>query len=422
MKKVTATYLPAFITLLLVINLSSCLKDKCTKTYSYKIYEPVYKTTAEVRANIKSNAPREVEHPGKLFIVGNYIFLNEVDRGIHVINNSNPASPQRVAFIDIPGNIDLAVKGNILYADFYTDMVALDISDPLNAVVKKFTEGVFPERSYINGFVANQNSIITEWNIHDTTISESCEGQGFFGRPGVLFLASADASQKSSAYSAVGVGGSMARFAVVSNYLYTVGYSDLSSFNISNSSSPVFTNKTMVDWHVETIYPFKDKLFIGSNNGMYIYDVQSSPGNPVKLGQFVHARSCDPVIADGDFAYITLSDGNACLESQNQLEVVDIKNLANPFLVKQYQMTHPLGLSKDGNLLFVCDGTDGLKIYNASDPGSTITLKKQITMSETYDVIAFNKIAMVVAKDGLYQYDYSNPENIKLLSKIGLKL
>ena len=57
-----------------------------------------------------------------------------------------------------------------------------------------------------------------------------------------------------------------------------------------------FSNKLQVDWQVETIYPFKDKLFIGSNNGMYIYDINSSPGNPVKVGEFTHARSCDPVL------------------------------------------------------------------------------------------------------------------------------
>ena len=96
------------------------------------MYVPVYKTNEEVRLNIKSNPAKEMERPGKLFIKGHYIFLNEVDKGIHVIDNSNPASPRNVSFIDIPGNVDLAVKGSILYADMYTDMVALDISDPEN--------------------------------------------------------------------------------------------------------------------------------------------------------------------------------------------------------------------------------------------------------------------------------------------------
>jgi len=39
---------------------------------------------------------------------------------------------------------------------------------------------------------------------------------------------------------------------------------------------------------------------------------------------------------------------------------------------------------------------------------------------DTYDVIAWNKNAIVVAKDGLYQYDYSDANNIHLVSKISI--
>ncbi|HJY22988.1 MAG TPA: hypothetical protein VJ279_08895, partial [Hanamia sp.] len=133
---------------MLMLLLNSCVKDNCKKIYTYSFYQPVYKTTAEVRANIKSNTPKEVVNPGKLFIIGNYIFLNEIDKGIHIIDNRNPSSPRNVAFIDIPGNLDLAVKGNALYADLYSDLVTLDVTDPLNVVVKKYNEGVFPYRAY----------------------------------------------------------------------------------------------------------------------------------------------------------------------------------------------------------------------------------------------------------------------------------
>ena len=132
------------------IFFQNCVKDHCTSQYTF--WEPVYQSKAEVRANIKSNSPREIERPGKIYIRGNYIFLNEIDRGIHIIDNSNSGSPRIVAFIDIPGNLDMAVKGNILYADFYTELVTIDITDPLHAVVKKFNENIFPERTWGNGF------------------------------------------------------------------------------------------------------------------------------------------------------------------------------------------------------------------------------------------------------------------------------
>ena len=68
---------------------------------------------------------------------GNYIFLNEVNKGVHIIDNSNPAKPSIKAFINIPGNVDIAVKGSTLYADLFADLVVVDISNPLDAAFKK---------------------------------------------------------------------------------------------------------------------------------------------------------------------------------------------------------------------------------------------------------------------------------------------
>lgn len=401
---------------------SGCVKDTCHRSSIYSFYQPVYRTKAEVKANIKSNPAIEIKNPGKIFILGNYIFLNEIDKGVHIIDNSNPSSPRNAAFIDIPGNIDLAVKGNTLYADLYTDMVTLDITDPLHAVVKKYSEGVFPSRAYNNGFMGINGNVIVDWIKKDTTIIEDCSGYTMLAQNSGVFLMTntpaANGLTKASS-SPVGMGGSMARFALVNNYLYTVSNEYLNIFNISISNNPAFANKVPVDWHVETIYPFKDKLFIGSNNGMFIYDIQSSPATPVKIGEFTHARACDPVIVDDNFAYVTLHSGTTCLGFNNQLDVVALNNLTNATLAKTYALTSPHGLSKDGNLLFICDGTDGLKIYDASNV-MNLQLIKHIGGAETYDVIAYNNIAIVVATDGLYQYNYSNPNDIRLISKIGI--
>ena len=403
-----------------IIFFSGCVKDTCKHTFSYTLYLPVYKTTAEVRANIKSNPAKEIQEPGKIVLLGNYIFLNEVDKGIHIIDNSNPSSPKNIAFIDIPGNEDIAVKGNTLYADLYTDLVTLDITDPLHVVVKKYNEGVFPYRIYSNGFYADSTKIIVDWTKRDTTVTQDCASYGIlYYTPGIALANDASQAFKSSPSPAIGQGGSMARFALVGNYLYTVGDQDLSVFNITNGNNPLFSNKMQVDWHVETIYPFKNNLFVGSNNGMFIYDINSSPSNPVKVGEFTHARSCDPVIADDNYAYVTLHSGTTCLGYSNELDVVKLNNLTNAELVKTYNLTSPLGLSKDGNLLFICDGTDGLKIYDASNI-LNLQLLKQFPGMETYDVIAWNKIALLVAKDGLYQYDYSDVNNIHLVSKLNI--
>jgi hypothetical protein len=422
MKKFIYQFISLLSLLAFIFFFSGCVKDNITRIYTYSYYLPVYKTTAEVKANIKSNSPQEIVNPGKIVLLGNYIFLNEVDKGIHVIDNSNSASPRNTAFIDIPGNMDLALKGNTLYADLYTDLVTLDISDPLNVVVKKYNEGVFPYRYYGYGFYNDSTRIITDWIKHDTTITEKIgNGNGPIYPQAYYMNASALSSSNgaNNSGSPIGKGGSMARFAIINNYLYTVDESDLNIFDITNTNNPAFSNKFQVDYHVETIYPFENKLFIGSNNGMFIYNIETNPANPTKMGEFTHARGCDPVIADGQFAFITLHSGTTCLGFNNELDVVKLNDLVDASLVKIYNLTSPQGLSKDGNLLFICDGSDGLKIYDAADVNN-LKLVKQFSNIETYDVIAYNHIALVVAKNGLYQYDYSDANNIHLISKIGI--
>ncbi|MDX2047020.1 MAG: hypothetical protein SFU87_09545 [Chitinophagaceae bacterium] len=407
--------------LCLTLFFSSCFKDKCLRTYTY--FEPVYKTSAEVRVNVKSNAPQPVERPGKLFIKGNYIFLNDIDKGVHIIDNSNPSSPKNVAFISIPGNMDLAVKGDMLYADMYMDLVAIDIVNPLNAVARKFIDDAFPFRRYSSGFLQDTGKIIVDWKRIDTTVELECGNGGFFGinpeKNFVVFdLMSQGAANSTGGFlrSPFGMGGSMARFTIVNNQLYTVSDYDLNVFSISTAENPVFSNKVNIGFGIETIYPFGNRLFIGSTDGMYIYDI-SNASNPSQVGKFGHVRSCDPVIADNDHAYVTLRSGTECQGFTNQLEVLSLQSITNPSLLKTYSMTNPHGLSKDGSLLFVCDGKDGLKIYDATQPRALVLLK-HIANLEAYDVIAWNNIALLSAKDGLYQYEYSNAKDIKLLSKI----
>lgn len=406
-------------TILPMIIFSGCIKDTCRQSRSYTMYVPVYKTNEEVRLNIKSNPAKEMERPGKLFIKGHYIFLNEIDKGIHVIDNSNPASPRKISFIDIPGNVDLAVKGSILYADMYTDMVAMDISDPENVSLKKVVEGVFPFRYYDSGFVMDSTKVIVDWVTRDTTITEDCDNNfGTWGNRDMMLFSNSGSSESfgTKATSPFGMGGSMARFSVVQDRLYTVSDQDLTVFNIQNAIDPLYASKVNVGWGIETIYPFKNNLFIGSNSGMFIYDI-SNADQPKLTGKFGHVQSCDPVIADDQYAYVTLRSGTECQGFTNQLEVLKLNGITDPALVKIYTLTNPHGLSKDGDLLFICDGSDGLKVFNAATP-SNIYLIKHLTGLTTYDVIAWNQKAIVSASDGLYQFDYTNPNEIRLLSKI----
>lgn len=405
----------------IVLLLSACMKDTLTEHYTF--YRPVYRTRDEVKNNIRSNTPIAIQQPGKIVSKDHYVFLNEVNKGIHIIDIANPAKPDNIAFIEIPGCVDLAINGAYLYADCYTDLVTLDISDPLHIAVKQFLNGVFPHR-YYQGFIADTSKVIKEWVRVDTSINKRfsgtlthslnedksqsfLSGSGFAGSPSGYAVSS----------SGTGISGSLARFALLNRRMYTVSQNDLKVFNISLPASPSFVSSvSLQQGNIETVFPYKNKLFIGSQAGMFIFDV-SNPDQPQKNSQFTHARSCDPVIADDKYAYVTLSGGSFCGGFSNQLDIIDISKLSNPFLVKSYNLTSPRGLSKDGNLLLICDGKDGLKIFDAAN-ASQVSLVKQVTGFEASDVIALQGLAITVAKDGLYFIDYSNAGNAAVIGKI----
>jgi hypothetical protein len=214
-----------------------------------------------------------------------------------------------------------------------------------------------------------------------------------------------------------GIGGSMARFGLLDDRMYTVSNWDLKIFNTSNPAAPNFITTIKLNrGDIETIFPYQKNLFIGTESAMMIFNA-TDKDNPTYLSTFSHARACDPVIADQSFAYVTLRSNNFCRGFVNQLDVVNVSQLLSPRLVKTYLLTQPAGLSKDQNWLFICDGSDGLKIFDATR-ADDIQLLKTIPLKKTYDVITINGIAITVAEDGIYFIDYRNPNQAFITGKI----
>jgi hypothetical protein len=202
---------------------------------------------------------------------------------------------------------------------------------------------------------------------------------------------------------------------LVGDYLYAIPERhSLQVINIANSTKPQLGGNVYAGFDLETVYPFRDKLFLGSMEGVYIYDI-SNPGNPTSLGSFSHGRACDPVITDGNYAYVTLHAGTSCGGASNELDVLNVENLSTPVLVSSLPMTRPMGLSKDGNLLFVCD-PPGVKIFDAGSPGS-LELRNTLDVGNALDVITSNGRLVAISDKGVYQFDYSRP-GIPLLSAL----
>lgn len=428
-------YALLFLTTLLGLSvlLEGCT-DKCEVTREYVYFEPVYTTVEEIRSGVAFEPAQVIGTVGKIYFKDGILYVNEPGEGIHIINNEDPAHPVQLNFLKIPGNYDLAIKGNTLYADSYVDLVAFDVSEVSNIHEVNRVEGVFKNYHVMGYSIDEDCCVITSFQEKKTVyVDESdCAGTsvqpwgGIFYESGIAMRADVAANFSTMAAiapgsgSGSGVGGSLARFTISGNHLYLLDGGDLHAVNIINETNPVPGSRTQLGWDIETIFPYEQNLFVGSMTGMHILDI-SSPESPVRLSTFQHVRSCDPVVVEGDYAYVTLRTGNACVGDVNQLDVVDISDLRNPQLVKTYPMSNPHGLGIDSHMLFVCDGTDGLKAYDATDVNkidqNLVAHHKGI---HAVDVIPFNNVLMMIGQDGILQYDYSNPKELKILSKISV--
>jgi hypothetical protein len=103
---------------------------------------------------IISLPPQPIGNLGKIYYKAPYIYVNERFRGVHVYDNSDPTQPVPVAFIQIFGSEDIAINGNILYADNYTDLAAIDISDIHNVQVVSRVKDLYSReaKAYPEGF------------------------------------------------------------------------------------------------------------------------------------------------------------------------------------------------------------------------------------------------------------------------------
>lgn len=401
------------IILALLSAMASGCRESCDKQI-IQTYEPIYKSVSEVRQTPKYTAARTIENPGKIYYKDQYIFINEVDEGIHVIDNRNMLNPVNIGFVEIPGTKDLAARGDFMYVDNYMDLIVLNIADKSNIYQANRVENVFDSYYYIDP--AN-NSIIVDYKVEDVEVEvDDCGefGWGWAGGGDVVALEASTAGDSRS----TGIGGSLARFTISADYLYTINDYSMKLFDISTLENPIEGNTVDLGWGIETIFPYEDKLFIGAQNGMHILD-NSSPELPKFISSYQHATACDPVVVQGDYAYVTLRSGRECDTFTNQLDVIDISDIHNPVLVKSYPMENPHGLGINGTCLFVTEGEFGLKVFNATDVNNIdqnmIAYHRDV---HALDVIPLNNTLFMIGNDGLYQYTYNCVDQFDYLSTI----
>jgi hypothetical protein len=413
--------------LLLLFGLSSC-DDNLSETVTFRINEPVFMDAETFRSSVKvSSEVHEITGYGKISYYNGYLFMSEPGKGIHIINNQDPTNPQVVGYIELLGNADISVRNNLLYADSYIDLVWFDVSNPAQPELKGRLENVFPEAipfvdngwgiDYLMSYGDDsKGKVIVGWKEVERTVPvDQYGGHGWFWRG--WFRGDALAFSEKNFDASTGgnsINGSMSRFSIYGQdipYLYVVINNYMQIFDLSKAEPERVVENFYIGWNVETIFSYKDHMFMGTPTGMLIYSVED-PVKPVYKSSITHAFGCDPVVVEDDIAYVTIRSGNECGQDENKLIVIDVSNTSKPKELVSYGMTGPKGLGIDNKTLFVCD--DGLKVFDATNP-MTIMANQLAHFKDMdgFDVIPFNNVLMMIADNGIYQYDYSNPKDIK---------
>lgn len=398
--------------LVLVTTFLACKDDDNAEYAMQDIATPVVIEKADLRASfnqLEVEDSQPIKSSGKFYAYGNYIFINDIGAGIHIIDNTNPNVPIKKGFLEVPGSKDMEAKDNILYVDSYSDLVLFDLSNMDDIKYLKSFENILGNNSYERPlFTQNvdqvdydtfdpSNQIVVGWE-YSRELRPIMRYN--FAEDGLVNFANG-----SDGFSGSGQGGSFARFNVVNDRLYIINEGQLMVFDVSNQENPVITGNQSLNWNVETIFNQGDYLYLGSTNGMHIYNI-TDMDKPISVSVIEHVFGCDPVVVEGDYAYVTVRGGNACGQDLSFLEVIDISDKANPVIIKDYDMLEPYGLGIHGDQLFVSDGAHGLHIYDKTDPKALKLVEKRKDLN-IFDVIPMEDKLLMIGGQTLHQYKYT---------------
>lgn len=132
----------ALMACLTLFSLQGCVEYRDDPNCHYVSFEEFREKGVEVLP------AREITNAGKIYIYKNLLLVQEVDKGVHIIDNSDKKNPQPKVFLKLMGNLDMAVKEGYLYLDSYMDLIVLDINDIDNIKEVSRTNDIFTYDPY----------------------------------------------------------------------------------------------------------------------------------------------------------------------------------------------------------------------------------------------------------------------------------
>lgn len=407
-----------------LLLLASCSKNKGTITLTYNKATAVYGDIEAIRATPLSGTVRPIEKAGKIFIDNNVLLIGEKSKGIHVFDNTNAFSPVNVGFINLPYTEEFYVVNNMIYAVSHYDLVKIDISSLSTPTLVDRVEFAFaqPIRNDKNETLLGFNYVQTTESFKlDSPEARELEKTNYLYFDYSNQLIPQSTVPSSFAGNGTDIKGTLNKIAVHQNYVYVIGNDCIFTFQDSPSNITKL-NKEYVGSNLETIYPQNNNLFIGTRFSMIVMSI-SNPSMPSYISEYNHPTSCDPVLPNGNVAYLTLRTGDfsGCSGDVNSISVLNISNVSNPIKIDEFTLASPYGMTLINTNLFVGEGANGITIFDATNPSSIVQTTHNASV-KAFDIIkhpTINDVILTTGTNGLTQYkiDYTTM-NFQLMSTI----
>lgn len=159
--------------------ISGCLSLICLSCENKPIigvtvskYKPVLIARSSLPNSVFNQPPSDISNPGKYLVNGNYLYVVERYKGVHIFDNTNPSAPKNMVFVTVPGIETISILNKTLYVDNSIDIVGLDISNPATPVLTSRIPNAIPQPgppdglpldSQVNQNTWPHNSVVVNW-------------------------------------------------------------------------------------------------------------------------------------------------------------------------------------------------------------------------------------------------------------------
>lgn len=94
---------------------------------------PIY--AEDVNLEVAVLPAQDIENPGQIYTLGDLLLINEIGKGIHIVDNADPTNPTNEGFLRVAGSENMVLRNSVLYVNQFQTLLSIDVTDIQNVQV-----------------------------------------------------------------------------------------------------------------------------------------------------------------------------------------------------------------------------------------------------------------------------------------------